>query len=366
MAFLQEFLSEVGRKRLNLDGRPAVGWTCIYVPLEILEAGGLLPYRVLPAPSREPADAFLDPNFCPMIKTSLGAAIHGAYSFLSGLILVNTCDGMRRLYDAWHYYSPIPFSFLLDLPRTISQASVSYFSQRLGNLLAEIEACFQTRITEDKLTGAIQEANKTRALLRELFAMQGRGDPAVGHSDILDILSMGWRIPRKDYNGALRNIIGRFGKEARRPPNNRKIMLSGSLLYGSSIARVIEELGGEVVASDLCTGGRIMDEVPVSGDPMVSLSEAYLGKPPCARMVNTEQRLEFIQREMEKSGAQGFVYFSLKFCDPYLYEAPAIRSAMESKGVPILFLEGEYTDRISGGMRTRIQAFMEMLEKNAA
>jgi len=67
------------------------------------------------------ADAYLDPNFCPLITSALGSAIEGEYAGLAGIVLVNTCDGMRRLYDAWRFYSPPPFSFILDPPRLITK-----------------------------------------------------------------------------------------------------------------------------------------------------------------------------------------------------------------------------------------------------
>jgi benzoyl-CoA reductase/2-hydroxyglutaryl-CoA dehydratase subunit BcrC/BadD/HgdB len=97
--------------------KPVVGWTCTYLPLEILEAGEIQPLRIIPSPSSEKADAYLDPNYCPYIKSVLGEALQKRYSSISGIVLINTCDGMRRLYDALRFYSPPSFCYLLDVPR---------------------------------------------------------------------------------------------------------------------------------------------------------------------------------------------------------------------------------------------------------
>lgn len=81
-------------------------------------------------------------------------------------------------------------------------------------------------------------------------------------------------------------------------------------------------------------------------------------------MFDSESRISALKESLLKSKAQGVVYFSLKFCDPFLYEAPFLEEALRELDIPVLFLEGEYTGRVGGGVRTRVQAFLEMLEKN--
>lgn len=366
MPAFKEILSNLKKEEPDAEGRPVIGWTCTYLPLEILDAGGLHSYRILPEPSSERADAYLDPNFCPLIKASLGTAIERGYSFLSGIVMLNTCDGMRRLYDAWRFYCSPSFCFLLDLPRIINSSSVAYFRERLQELTEEIERHFEVKITEDKLAYAIEEANFTRLLLRRLLSLQGRGDPPLRQGRIFDIFAEGWRNPRRIFNKTLEQLVDRLEVEIGTPSNGIRLMLTGSLLGGSPLIRLVEELGGEVVFSDICTGGRFLEEVVSSSDPLWSLSEAYLQKAPCARMYDTERRISYITDQVKRTEVQGVLYFSLKFCDPYLYEAPAIQEALSQMGIPVLFIEGEYTGIVSGGIRTRVQAFLEMLETNAA
>lgn len=363
---LRKIVSELKKGERSGEEKPVLGWTCTYIPLEIFEAAGLRPYRILPEPSSERADAYLDPNFCPFIKTCLGKAIEGGYAFLSGIVMVNTCDGMRRLYDAWQFYGSPPFSFLLDLPRIITPSSVAYFRDRLEALVTEIGRYFDVKVNENELALATEEANVTRSLLRRLLALQGRGHPPLRHGDILDIFAAGWRSPRKAFNQALERLLSKLEAEDEISPKMIKLLLTGSLLDGSRLVRLVEALGAEVVATDICTGGRFPDNVVLSSDPLYALSEAYLKKTPCARMFDTKRRISFLKMAVNRTGAQGLIYFSLKFCDPYLYEAPAIQSAMRKMGIPVLFIEGEYTGRIGGGTRTRVQAFLEMLERNAA
>jgi benzoyl-CoA reductase/2-hydroxyglutaryl-CoA dehydratase subunit BcrC/BadD/HgdB len=346
------------------DSQPVMGWNCTYLPLEILEAAGLQPYRFLPEPSSEKADAYLDPNFCPLITSALGKAIEGGYAGLSGMVMVNTCDGMRRLYDAWRFYSPVPFSFLLDPPRLITPASLAHFREQLEWLIAAINRHFGVDITNDKLSRAIESANSTRRLLKRLLALQNRGNPPLRHADIIDIVSEGFKRPRRLFNAALEQLVRDLGKDSEGPSGGLRVVISGSMLDGSALVRMVEELGGRVVASDLCVGGRLLDEVVVSSDPLWDLGQAYLKKRPCARMTDTGKRVSMLKGDVTRTGARGMIYFSLKFCDPYLYEAPAVAEELRKMEIPILSLEGEYTGRVSGGIRTRVQAFLEMLERD--
>jgi benzoyl-CoA reductase/2-hydroxyglutaryl-CoA dehydratase subunit BcrC/BadD/HgdB len=57
------------------------------------------------------------------------------------------------------------------------------------------------------------------------------------------------------------------------------------------------------------------------------------------------------------------VLYIYKYCDPYGFDVPAMKSYIESKGVPALYLEDEYSMSTIGRLRTRIQAFLELIAK---
>ncbi len=361
----RQILGKLKAENLGVSGeKPLVGWVCTYLPLEIIEAAGLSPHRIIPEASSESADTYLDPNFCPFIKASLGKALEGGYSSLSGMVILNTCDGMRRLYDAWRFYVRPPFAYLLDVPRMVNRSSIAFFADGLKEMILQIEKHFGTRVSEEKLISAIEEANITRSLVKRLFSSQGLGDPALRQSDIIDILSEGWSHPRGVFNKALGGFLDHLGN--RRAPNRKgpRLMVTGSLLNGSHLIQLIEELGGEVITCDLCTGERFVQNVNINSEPLMALSKAYLEKPPCARMFDIETRVSYLKEELGENKVDGVIYFALKFCDPYLYEKPAVEEMLDQLEVPLLFLEGEFTSKSSGSMRTRIQAFLEVIRNH--
>jgi benzoyl-CoA reductase/2-hydroxyglutaryl-CoA dehydratase subunit BcrC/BadD/HgdB len=52
----------------------------------------------------------------------------------------------------------------------------------------------------------------------------------------------------------------------------------------------------------------------------------------------------------------------VKFCEPELFDLPAIRGAFAADGIPVLVLEGELERELSAQAVNRIEAFVELLE----
>ena len=53
----------------------------------------------------------------------------------------------------------------------------------------------------------------------------------------------------------------------------------------------------------------------------------------------------------------------VKFCEPELFDIPAIRQTFAARSIPLLYLEGELERQLSGQVITRVEAFAEMLTR---
>ena len=51
----------------------------------------------------------------------------------------------------------------------------------------------------------------------------------------------------------------------------------------------------------------------------------------------------------------------MKFCDLHEYDVPDLRDYLENKGLPVLHIESDYSMAAVMALRTRIEAFMEMI-----
>src|SRR4030067_2156228 len=74
-------------------GGKVVGWVCIYAPEEVLHAAGILPIRIMGSPEPQSiADAYLQSNMCPFVRSCLSQGLLKEYSFLDGVMASQTCD----------------------------------------------------------------------------------------------------------------------------------------------------------------------------------------------------------------------------------------------------------------------------------
>lgn len=143
------------------------------------------------------------------------------------------------------------------------------------------------------------------------------------------------------------------------------ILISGSVLENPRIVDLVEECGARVVSDDLCNGTRgFWDDVAPGGDALTALARHYLGRTPCPRMKEARRRFDHVLAMIEEFHADGIIFYTLKFCDPYLYDVPLLKAELAERGIPALQLEGDFTPGTLGRVRTRIEAFIEMLRQN--
>lgn len=320
-----------------------IGYVCTYIPLEIIEAFGFIAERILPKGETEKEDALLDPNFCPYVR-----ALFTHLSLrkdLSGLVFTDACDGMRRLFDAVKRKLSIP-TFLFNVPRKADETSVFFFKSCLEDFILWLKEISGLDLKEENLRRAIEQNNETKRLLEELIKK------GIKKSLLFDLIKEGFSKERAVFNLSLKEALSSFSFEE----GKIKILLTGSILEQKELLEFLEDLSAKILFLDFCTGFRFTEPIEIEDEPLMALSRSYLTKPACGRMVDG-RRKRLLQSLIGE--AQGLIYYVPKFCDPYLYELPLLKRLCNEKGVSFLFLEGEYSERLTGQMKTRIQAFLE-------
>jgi benzoyl-CoA reductase/2-hydroxyglutaryl-CoA dehydratase subunit BcrC/BadD/HgdB len=74
-----------------------------------------------------------------------------------------------------------------------------------------------------------------------------------------------------------------------------------------------------------------------------------------------EERYGHMRKYIDEFKVDGVILFIYKYCDPYGFEVPAMKSFIESAGTPVLYIEDEYSTSTLARMKTRIEAFLEMI-----
>lgn len=345
--------------------KPSIGWISVYTPEEVIYAAGAVPFRITgeEQESYSMARAALFSNMCPYTLSCLEEGIQGIYNFSKGVVIVNTCDARRRLYDAWRYFVNTPFVHLLDLPKFISFESKDYFRKQIILFIKALENYFGRKITDDSLKEAIYLCNKTRGLLNKLYDFRKRDNLSITGAQALKIVKAGMSGVKQEFNEKLEGLVNLLEtREIVHKKNGLRVLLSGSYFDQVELIECIENSGAIVVCEDLSNGIKYFEgKVDFNKDPVTALTDYYLEKAPCARMIDSDKRFNHIWKLIEEYNVDGVIYFSLKFCSTNLIDFPYLEEKLKQRGISVLFLEGERTLINFSQLKTRIQAFIEML-----
>lgn len=301
------------------------------------------------------------------MRSCLGEAISGRYRFLDGLVVLNSCDPMRRIYDAWRYYVGGDFVSLLDLPRVNSVAAIAYYRECLLRFIRDLEAHYRVKISEESIAEAILAQNKTRSLLRELYRLNYERGMPVSASQIQMVIKSSSVLPRELFSELVEQLLIEVESKPPDVCERPKLIISGSIMDNPLIIELIEQSGASVVSDDLCTGTRLFWQlVEPDGDCLTALSRHYLSRIPCPRMQDTHKRFDHVLQLADELRIDGIVFYTLKYCDPFLYDLPILKGELNARGIPSLMLEGDYTPGTLGRVKTRIEAFLEMLRERCS
>jgi benzoyl-CoA reductase/2-hydroxyglutaryl-CoA dehydratase subunit BcrC/BadD/HgdB len=344
---------------------PLIGFACAYTPLPLIAAAGFTPYRVHPlteAPDR--AGRLLHDNICPHVKRILDRALSGDLPGLVGMVFMNSCDAMRRLFDAWLTIPGGAPAVLIDLPIAADELSVRFFAGELERLARAIEAWGGRELTSERIRRGIDEYNTLAGLLKALAERVAGGTLADGPARLQAAFNRAATSPFAKTAATVRELLAEPAGGG--DPDAVPLYLFGNVLPDLEAFRLFAACGARVAASDLCSGNRLFQAIAIGGreDLLPALAGAVLGQRPCARTFDPARPAgiaDDILAEARAAGVRGAICHTVKFCDPYLARLAAVRRTLQEGGMPFLVLEGDCTLRSIGQQRTRIEAFVEML-----
>jgi bcr-type benzoyl-CoA reductase subunit C len=354
--------------------KKVVGYTCSYVPDELLFAAGILPYRVRGFGATEATigDTYFGPFICSLPKAMLQLAGEGRFDFLDGAIITPGCDSMRRLDECWRKAGEdiagiLPkFFFHFGVPHKFADYTVKWFVEEIRRLKAAVESHFGISITDDMLRDAIRLYNRSRDLLDRFDGFRIAGNPAITGTEALAVILSGTTMPRDIYVELLEGLLGALEKSRGTMQGRTRLMLVGSASDDVNLVRLIEGDRAVVVADNLCFGSRFhVDRVDETADPIEALAKRYLAKNECPRMYGEYAgRLKMLTDKAGKAKVDGVILQNIRFCDLHGSENGLFERDLEDAGIPCLKIEREYGPLVeTGRLKMRVDAFLERIEQ---
>jgi benzoyl-CoA reductase subunit C len=347
--------------------KKVVGYFCSYAPEEIIWAAGALPFRIF---SRRAginlADRHLQSYCCSLVRSVLEEALSGNMKFLDGAVFPHTCDSIQRLSDIWRLNVPYGFHADVVLPVKLNTDSArEYMLAVLKSFKGDLEKKLDVTITDDALKASMDLYAQLRSALRTIYEMRSQNPDVITGADVYSIMKAAMIMDRQELLALLSGIVVTLKQSTsgEGAPRRKRVVLSGGLCDFPNVYSMIEESGGAVVWDDLCTGSRTFDgDFAEKADPIEALAGRYLNRVVCpAKHSGLTTRAEHLIKMVRERDAQGVVVLLLKFCDPHAFDYPYLKNALEKEGIPSLLLEVEDQLPPEGQLRTRFEAFLEML-----
>ena len=290
-----------------------IGYVCKYTPIEIIQSFGEKTLRIEPSINNfDNADSLMHTNMCTFAKAILEECINNK---TDKIILVNSCDSIRRLYDVLKNNSYFSFVYMIDVPRKSYCCSQKLFFNEITKFIKYYEKKFNSKFNIENFKNIIKENASAKKALKK-------------------------------------------------PTNNLNIALVGSR-FSNSLINLIKNSGVNI-QYDLTCSDNFVDysfspkeyttENNAKDKMLMEYSRQLLNQFPCMRMAETEKRHDILVHD---SNLDGIIYHTIKFCDYYGYDFAKLK---ENITIPFLKIETDYTLKSEGQLKTRIEAFIESLK----
>jgi len=343
----------------------AIGFLTAYVPEELFHAAGFTPVFIFHTPDDHGYVRAHLPGFtCWVAGSALDQALAGELDGLAGMALAHTCDTMQGLTDLWRRDVPhIPlFHFGMPL-RLDSPAARAYLLAELQSLRERIRTRTGRPISDDALRESIALYNRTRALVRRLYAHAADFAPP----DLYDLVRAAFQMPKETYNqeAGSRTIALSQGSSPSPPPpcsSAPLLLLVSPALADPVLFDVIAQAGARVAGDLLDLGERYFAvDAAEEGDPLEAIADRLLALVPTPTKHHPRRtRAAHLLSLVQERNAHGVIFARQKFCEPHGFDCVQMAHVLDRAGVPHLLIELEQASQ-AGQLRTRVEAFVEML-----
>jgi benzoyl-CoA reductase subunit C len=365
-------------RELKTAGKKIIGYPCVYVPLEMLTALDLVPYRTC-GDIKEPvteADRALPHSFCPIMRNCLDCALKGKNDFLDGMVTIHSSDPQEKTARVWESYTHYPYFHFIDMPITVRPEALEYFKSQLNDFRKTLEAFTGKKLPTDKLKAAIKAHNRQRALVRGLYELTKSSPPHISGTEIVQVVKALTSLPVVEGNDLLTETISGVKNRTDRPEKkSARLLIWSSTLDDTDIMQVFEAKAN-VVMNESCGGIRAYrSEVKSTADPLEGLADYYLNEITCARTFrqatlgetrkdyarDLQSRFGYLKGIIKDWKINGAIMLLVRYCDPFAFEMPSLKDYFNSLGVPSTYIEYDYTTGALAPLRTRVEAFLETI-----
>lgn len=347
-----------------------------YVPEELIYAAGAVPICQIHGgdpDSVEAAHSVATRFMCPFARAQIGYRWlkEQAYYDLPDLLMVGTtCQHLRKAGDVWNYFTDVNV-FRLGVPQEYhTERALSYFIGSLKRMKETLEAFTGNEITEGNLRHSISLYNRMRELLKKINSMRRSSPSLIRSLDFIRLNHASYLADIRAMIKGLEKLLGELKVKEKAPLSERPriLLIAPNIALGDyKIFEIMEKAGADIVGEEVTEGVRAFEQNVETngGDLLEALAVKYLRKrvPGAFMRYSLKPRFEHALDLARQLDVQGIVWYQLKMCETYDIEAVYFAKHLREHNLPMLKLDSEYDVSDRGPIRTRIEAFLESIQR---
>lgn len=362
-------------RELKAQGKKIIGYMCNFVPVEIISAAGLVPFRITGDVNEAitVGDKYLETTACPYVRSFIDIAMKGRYDFLDGLVMTEVCECVTKAYDILTYNLKPSYAHYVVMPHLAQPASFKFLGTELARFREGLEGKFNVEISDELLRENIQAYNRNRALLRKLYELRKQAPPPISGAEMTKVIIAQMSLPPEESHELLKSVLREVQERNTSPAKKRaRVLIYGWALDDPAFADMVETSGADVVIDDACVGLRSCRyDTRTGDDPLDDLALYYLESIPCPRMyrekvtpheADLKSRFGYLGELAEQYNVDGVIMHVPRFCDIFALSAVDLKDYLESIGLPVLLLQEYFTESLPRA-RVRLEAFFEMVRQ---
>lgn len=383
MKYFDFVMSEVHGLRIQelmdakAQGRKVIGSYCVFVPEElILAVDGVSVGLCAGAEFNfEGAETVLPRNTCALIKSAFGFKLGKVCPYLEASDVVvgeNTCDGKKKSYEM---LAPmVKDLYVMDMPQMKSPSGKSLLKEEYKKFAAKLEAVSGKKITAESLKKGIEIVNAKRAAVKRLTNLRAADPAPISGLDALLVNQVFFYDDPIRFTASVNTLCDELEERVKKgtgvfAAKTPRVLVSGCPMAVPNwkLPMLIEASGAVIVGEESCVGergARWMTEAKAGSVEglLDQITDRYFNID-CAIFTPNPSRVAYIKDMTKKLSPAGVIHYSLQFCQPYIMESGPVENDLEKSGIPTLRLETDYSQEDAGQLKTRIEAFVERLQK---
>jgi benzoyl-CoA reductase/2-hydroxyglutaryl-CoA dehydratase subunit BcrC/BadD/HgdB len=345
-----------------------IGYFCNMVPEEFLIAMDIDYTRLCssdPESSRS-GEEILPVDVCPLAKSCAGDFLSEMYNKYDLIIMPRTCDTKAKLGEILSFSRDI---YLMDIPHDNDYlVNADNWEKKFVELLDYLVKRYNRKINSQNLLNACKITNERTKAYRDLCDIRGRMPDAISSYDFFFLAYTSFFTPCEKWTQNTRSVINEILGKKYINSGKKSILLAGSPIVfpNFKILDIISELDSVVSADTLCSSyGRLFDPVVINEETFSeiirSLSLKYVSASMCPCFTGITKQADSIIELVNKYNINGVIYNNLRLCQVFEMSHPILKIILKEKNIPLLFLKTDLYAEDTGQLKTRIEAFLEML-----